>query len=407
MLQLVLFGYAINSDPKTLPAALVATSNDQYTRAMVSALEMTNYYRFDIVATSATEAEAMMAKGDVLFVVTIPSDFQRRVDRGDKPRILIEADATDPSAASGAVSTLGTVASQALLREQGMDAEAAENAVNQLDVVVHRRYNPDGISQYNIVPGLLGVILQMTLVMMTSIALTRETERGTMENLLAMPASPVEIMLGKVLPYLVVGAVQVVVVLAAAKLLFCVPFVGSLSLLAGAIFVFVMALVLLGYTISTVARTQMQAMQLTFFFFLPSILLSGFMFPYRGMPGWAQALGEILPLTHFLRITRAVMLKGAEMPAIGTEVLALTIFVVVFAGLALHAVQADAGLIFDRNPPPIRQPVESKSPFGACFCVACVTQYFKMKRHVIDCPGIARNRPHSVPHLPCLTLLFD
>ncbi len=335
LLQLVLFGYAINNDPKTLPAALVATSNDQYTRAMVSALEMTNYYRFDIVATSATEAEAMMAKGDVLFVVTIPSDFQRRVERGDKPRILIEADATDPSAASGAVSTLGTVASHALLREQGMDAEAAENAVNQLDVVVHRRYNPAGISQYNIVPGLLGVILQMTLVMMTSIALTRETERGTMENLLAMPTSPVEIMLGKVLPYLVVGAVQVVVVLAAAKLLFAVPFVGSLSLLAGAIFVFVMALVLLGYTISTVARTQMQAMQLTFFFFLPSILLSGFMFPYRGMPGWAQALGEILPLTHFLRITRAVMLKGAEMPAIGTEVLALTIFVVVFAGLAL------------------------------------------------------------------------
>jgi ABC-2 type transport system permease protein len=335
LLQLVLFGYAINSDPKMLPAALVATSNDQYTRAMVSALEMTNYYRFDVVATSATEAEAMMAKGDVLFVVTIPSDFQRRVDRGDKPRILIEADATDPSAASGAVSTLGTVASQALLREKGMDAEAAENAVNQLDVIVHRRYNPAGVSQYNIVPGLLGVILQMTLVMMTSIALTRETERGTMENLLAMPASPVEIMLGKVLPYLVVGAVQVVVVLAAAKLLFSVPFVGSLSLLAGAIFVFVMALVLLGYTISTVARTQMQALQLTFFFFLPSILLSGFMFPYRGMPGWAQALGEILPLTHFLRITRAVMLKGADMSAIGTEVLALTIFVVVFAGLAL------------------------------------------------------------------------
>jgi ABC-2 type transport system permease protein len=321
LLQLVLFGYAINNDPKQLPAALVATSNDQYTRAMVSALEMTDYYRFDVVATSAEEAEAMMAKGDVLFVVTIPSDFRRRVDRGDKPRILVEADATDPSAASGAVSTLGTVASQALLREQGMDAVAAENAVHELEVVVHRRYNPEGISQYNIVPGLLGVILQMTLVMMTSIALTRETERGTMENLLAMPASPVEIMLGKVLPYLVVGAVQVVVVLAAAKLLFSVPFVGSLTLL--------------GYTISTVARTQMQAMQLTFFFFLPSILLSGFMFPYRGMPGWAQALGEILPLTHFLRITRAVMLKGADMAAIGTEVVALTIFVVVFAALAL------------------------------------------------------------------------
>ena len=193
------------------------------------------------------------------------------------------------------------MASEALLREQGMQQVADNDAHAQLDVVVHRRYNPEGISQYNIVPGLLGVILQMTLMMMTSIALTRETERGTMENLLAMPASPVEIMLGKVLPYLVVGAVQVVVVLLAAKLLFSVPFVGSLSLLLGAILVFVLALVLLGYTISTMARTQMQALQLTFFFFLPSILLSGFMFPYRGMPGWAQAFGEILPLTHFLR----------------------------------------------------------------------------------------------------------
>jgi ABC-2 type transport system permease protein len=335
LIQLVLFGYAINNDPKALPAALVATSNDQYTRAMVSALETTGYYRFVRIAASEAEAESLMAKGEVSFVVTIPSDFRRRVDRGDNPRILIEADATDPSAAGNAIATLGTVASQALLREQGMDAVAAEAAAGQLQVVVHRRYNPEGISQYNIVPGLLGVILQMTLVMMTSIALTRETERGTMENLLAMPASPTEIMLGKVLPYLVVGAVQVVVVLGAAKLLFSVPFVGSLWVLLAAIFVFVMALVLLGYSISTVARTQMQALQLTFFFFLPSILLSGFMFPYRGMPGWAQALGEILPLTHFLRVTRAVMLKGADLSEIATEVAALTIFAIVFAGVAL------------------------------------------------------------------------
>ena len=253
-----------------------------------------------------------MARGDVAFVVTIPADFGRRVERGDNPQILIEADATDPAAASGAISTLSKVASQALLRAQGMQEAAAETARGQLDVVVHQRYNPEGISQYNIVPGLLGVILQMTLVMMTSIALTRETERGTMENLLAMPSSPFEIMLGKVLPYLVVGGVQVVVVLAASKLLFAIPFTGSMSLLLTPVLVFVLALVLLGYTISTIARTQMQAMQLTFFFFLPSILLSGFMFPYRGMPGWAQTFGEIFPLTHFLRITRAVMLKGAD-----------------------------------------------------------------------------------------------
>jgi ABC-2 type transport system permease protein len=335
LMQLVLFGFAINNDPKHLPAALVAASQDRYTRAMVSALETTGYYRFQHVAASAAEAEALIENGTVSFVVTIPSDFARRVERGDHPQILIEADATDPSVASGAISTLGTVASQALLREQSAEALAARQQSNALEVIVHKRYNPEGITQYNIVPGLLGVILQMTMVMMTSMALTRETERGTMENLLAMPVSPLEIMLGKVLPYLVVGAVQVLVVLGAAKVLFSVPFVGSLPLLLVSILVFVLALVLLGYTISTVSRTQMQAMQLTFFFFLPSLLLSGFMFPYRGMPDWAQALGEIFPLTHFLRIVRAVMLKGADYAAIAPELAALYVFVLGFSVLAL------------------------------------------------------------------------
>ena len=335
LMLLILFGYAINNDPKRLPAALVVTSNDNYTRAIVSALEVTGYYRFDHVVDSAEEAEQLITRGDVSFVVTIPSDFARRVARGDNPQILIEADATDPSASSGAISTLSTVAAQALLREQGLRQVAGAAARSNLDVVVHRRYNPEGISQYNIVPGLLGVILQMTMVMMTSMALTRETERGTMENLLAMPASPSEIMLGKVLPFLAVGAVQVTVVLIAAKLLFKVPFAGSLPVLLVAILAFVLALVLLGYTISTAARTQMQAMQLTFFFFLPSILLSGFMFPYRGMPVWAQNLGELLPLTHFNRIIRAVMLKGADFAAISTEVTWLCGFILLFAAIAL------------------------------------------------------------------------
>ncbi len=334
LMQLVLFGYAINSDPKALPAALVSLSQDHYSRAMVSALENTDYYRFDHVVGSAEEAEHLMASGEVVFVVTIPSDFARRVDRGQRPQILIEADATDPSVASGAISTLGTVAAEALLRERGVPASEAK-PVDRLEVIVHRRYNPEGLSQYNIVPGLLGVILQMTMVMMTSIALTRERERGTMENLLAMPASPLEIMLGKVLPYLVVGAVQVAVILGAAKLLFGVPFVGSLWLLLVAVLIFVLSLVLLGYTISTVARTQMQAMQLTFFFFLPSLLLSGFMFPFRGMPEWAQWLGEIFPLTHFLRVIRAVMLKGADLPAIAFETGILVLFIFIYAGFAL------------------------------------------------------------------------
>ncbi|MGN6471529.1 MAG: ABC transporter permease [Rhizobiaceae bacterium] len=335
LLQLVLFGYAINNDPKRLPAALVATSQDHYTRAMVTVLINTGYYRFDHVVSTAAEADDLMARGEVSFIVTVPADFARRVDRRDHPQILVEADATDPAAASGAISTLGTVAAQALLREQGMQAVAKQDAANALDVVVHRRYNPEGISQYNIVPGLLGVILQMTMTMMTSIALTREIERGTMENLLAMPASPFEIMLGKILPYLVVGAVQVFVILAAAKLLFGVPFVGGLPLLLFAVTAFVAALVLLGYTISTLARTQMQALQLTVFFFLPSILLSGFMFPYRGMPDWAQLIGEFLPLTHFLRIIRAVMLKGADLSEVGFEVGVLGLFILAYAVAAL------------------------------------------------------------------------
>jgi ABC-2 type transport system permease protein len=335
ILLLVLFGFAINSDPKRLPAALVALSQDHYTRAMVTALENTNYYRFTNVTSNSAEAEALLADGSVSFIVTIPSDFAARVDRNDHPQILIEADATDPAVASGAVSTLGTVASQALLREQGTEAQADRQQANSLEVVVHRKYNPEGVTQYNIVPGLLGVILQMTMVMMTSIALTRESERGTMENLLAMPASPLEIMLGKVLPYLTVGAVQVVVILLAAKFLFFVPFVGSLSLLLTGILLFVFSLVLLGYAISTLARTQMQAMQLSFFFFLPSILLSGFMFPFRGMPGWAQGIGEILPLTHFLRVVRAIMLKGGDYAAVSVEIWVLILFVLAYAGLAL------------------------------------------------------------------------
>ncbi|MGB3830800.1 MAG: ABC transporter permease [Mesorhizobium sp.] len=335
LMLLVLFGFAINNDPKTLPAALLALSNDPYSRAMVVALENTDYYRFDRIVRSEAEADTLLARGEVAFVVTIPADFGRRVARGDAPQILIEADATDPAAASGAISTLGTVAGQALLRAEGMDQIAMSQAASQLEIVVHRLYNPEGVSQYNIVPGLLGVILQMTMVMMTAMALTRETERGTMENLLAMPASPAEIMLGKVLPYACVGAVQVVVVLIAAKMLFSVPFIGGLPLLLSGILVFVLGLVLLGYTISTVARTQMQAMQLTFFFFLPSILLSGFMFPYRGMPQWAQWLGEIFPLTHFLRIVRAVMLKGATLPAVAAEIGWLGLFVVVFSATAL------------------------------------------------------------------------
>ena len=331
LIQLALFGFAINTDPKQLPAALVTTSQDQFTRAMVSALEITDYYRFDHVVSSHLEANRLMEEGRVSFIVTIPSDFSRRVLKGDHPQILIEADATDPAASSGAVSTLTTVAKQAFQRELG-NIEPQGPAI---DIVVHRLYNPEGITQYNIVPGLLGVILQLIMVMMTSMALTREVERGTMENLLAMPATPFEIMLGKILPYLAVGAVQVIVVLVAAKTLFSVPFVGSLWLLLLGVFIFIFSLVLIGYAISTVAGSQMQAMQMSFFFFLPSLLLSGFMFPFKGMPGWAQVIGEIFPLTHFLRLVRGIMLKGADIHAMRAPLIALLIFTLLLAAIAL------------------------------------------------------------------------
>ncbi len=335
ILLLILFGYAINTDPKRLDAALLATGQDHYSRAIISALEVSDYYRFVARPKTDAEAEGLIQSGAVAFLVIIPSDFGARVDRADKPQILIEADATDPAAASNAIGALDQLASRALLREQGKEREASETQDQQLSIVIHRRYNPDGISQYFIVPGLLGVILQMTMVMMTSIALTREIERGTMENLLAMPANGFEIMLGKVLPFFIVGAVQVTVILSAARFLFHVPFVGNLAMLLSGVLVFVLAMVLLGYTFSTLARSQMQAMQLTFFFLLPSILMSGFMFPFHGMPDWAQDLGSLLPMTHFLRVVRAVMLKGANWSEIGFEFALLTGFVPAFSILAL------------------------------------------------------------------------
>jgi ABC-2 type transport system permease protein len=335
IVELLLFGYAINMDPKGLPAALVSFSPDRFSRAISVSLENSGYFRFTHVVSDAAEAERLMAAGEVNFVVTIPADLGRRAMRNEEPQILIEADASDPSAAGGAIATLGSIANKALARELGQEKFIADETKARLQIIIHRRYNPEGITAYNIVPGLLGVILQMTMSMMTAMALTREIERGTMENLLAMPASAGEIMVGKITPYFGVGAVQVGVILITASLLFDVPFVGSFGLLCFVMTLFIIGLVLLGYTISTLARTQMQAMQLTFFFFLPSMLLSGFMFPYRGMPQWAQMLGEIFPLTHFLRAIRAIMLKGATLSDLSRELMALAILALVFAGLAL------------------------------------------------------------------------
>ena len=335
ILQLVLFGYAINTDPKELPTAVLVADHGPIERSILAGLEVSGY--FAVVPDVVTEAAARrgLARGELSYIVTIPVGFGRALVRGERPQILVEADATDPTATANALGALDQIVRAALAREATGPLAALAPAALPVDVVVHRRYNPEGISSYNIVPGLLGVILTMTTILMTSLALTREVERGTIENLLAMPARPYEIMAGKIIPYIGFGFVQVAVILVAGQLLFAVPMMGSLPLLLAATLLFIASNVTLGYTISTVARSQMQAMQMTFFIFLPSILLSGFMFPFRGMPGWAQAIGEAIPLTHFLRVVRGIMLKGATFGEVWPNVWPIAAIWAALATLAL------------------------------------------------------------------------
>lgn len=335
VMQLILFGYAINTDPKGLPTAIVSADAGPMARSLVTALQNTGYFKVVSQGTSLREADGLLAGGDVQFMIVIPPDFSRDVVRGDKPAVLVAVDATDPSASGNAIAALGQMTSQALvhdlrgpLRSLGADAPPFE-------LRIHRRYNPEGLSRYNIVPGLIGTILTMTMVMLTSLAMTRERERGTMENLLATPVRPFEVMVGKILPYVVMGYVQLGVILGAAWLLFQVPMLGSFALLMAMIGVFIVANLAVGFTFSTIARNQLQAMQMTFFFFLPSMLLSGFMFPFRGMPEWAQAIGEVLPLTHFLRIVRGIMLKGAEVTQLWADLWPMLLFMTVAGVLAL------------------------------------------------------------------------
>ena len=335
VLQLVLFGYAINTDPKRLPTVVVVADQGPVGRAILTAMQVSGYFGIAPATAGEAEAAAMLARGDVSYVVTIPVDFERKLVRNEHPQILVEADATDPSATANALGGLVEIVSRAVAEETTGALGTLRPTAPAVDVVLHRLYNPEGITAYNIVPGLLGTILTMTTILMTALALTREVERGTMENLLAMPARPYEIMIGKIVPYIVFGFLQVAVILVAAKILFAVPMEGPMTVLLAVTLLFVAANVTLGYTFSTVARNQMQAMQMTFFFFLPSILLSGFMFPFRGMPGWAQAIGQVLPLTHYLRVGRGVMLKGNGFAEVWPNVWPLAVFWAAVAGIAL------------------------------------------------------------------------
>lgn len=308
--QLVLFGFAINNDPRHLPTAVISADHSEFTRSFIAAMKSSDY--FDIIGEvpDETAGREALARGKVQFVVNIPADFTRQLLRGERPALLIEADATDPAATGMALAAAGQLARSVVAKDMTGTLSFLAGAQDPFEVRVHRLYNPEGITRYNIIPGLIGVILCMTMVLMTGLAITRERERGTMENILAMPVSPFEVMTGKLIPYIAIGLIQVTIILVAARFLFRVPCAGGLGMVYFASFLFVVANLTVGIAMSSVARNQLQAMQLTLFYFLPNIILSGFMFPFQGMPKWAQVVGNVLPLTYFNRLIRGIFLKG-------------------------------------------------------------------------------------------------
>ncbi|MBS0372773.1 MAG: ABC transporter permease [Proteobacteria bacterium] len=324
IIQLMLFGFAINSDPKHLPTAVVMADPGPFSRAWVAAMRNSDYFTI-VGSVDERQATALLDRSEVQFVVTFPPGFNRDLVRGKPPTLLVEADATDPMATGGAISVLNKLGAEVFAADlPGLQPPASP----LVDLRIHRRYNPEGVTAYNIVPGLMGVILTMTMVLMTGLAMTRERERGTFENLLATPATPLEVMTGKIVPYILIGLIQVTLILLAARWIFDVPMHGNLLLLYGVVLVFICANLTLGITFSSIARNQLQAMQMTFFFFLPSMLLSGFMFPFRGMPDWAQTIGNVLPLTHFLILVRGILLKGNDMNMLWAQIWPILAFMV-------------------------------------------------------------------------------
>lgn len=332
IIQLLLFGFAINADPRHLPTLVEVNDDGPLTRALLAGMDTSGYFDFIGAVRGPDAGEEALRRGEANFVVVIPADFERDVVRGLQPNLLIAADASDPSAVSGAAAAMSGIVNGAIAQTLTGLLSPAAGAPPPFEVIVHRQYNPEGKTSTNIVPGLLAIILSMTMVMITAVAIVKERERGTMEMLISTPVTPLEVMLGKILPYVFVGYVQTAVFLVAAFALFKVPFTGTFSAFFFGFNLFVLGNLALGFLISTVAKNQMQAMQLSFFTILPSILLSGFMFPFAGMPGWAQAIGTGVPATHFIRLIRKVMLKGAgtfdvtsELTALGVIVLAITV----------------------------------------------------------------------------------
>lgn len=336
IMQLLLFGYAINSDPRHLPTLVEMADEGPASRAILMGMQTSGYFEFEGVVTSAEEGDRALRDGTASFVVVIPPDFERDVVRGHSPEILLAADASDPAAAGGAVAAINGIVTTAISETLSGALIYAASSPPPFSVVVHRQFNPEGQTSTNIVPGLLAIILSMTMVMITAVAIVRETERGTMETLISTPVRPGEVMLGKIFPYVFVGYVQTGVFLAAARILFDVPFLGSPLAFFVGFNLYIVVNLALGFLISTIARSQMQAMQISFFTLLPTILLSGFMFPFAGMPGWAQAIGSAIPATHFLRLVRKVMLKGAEMAEMATDLWRIGIIMTVIVLIALR-----------------------------------------------------------------------
>jgi ABC-2 type transport system permease protein len=335
LFQLILFGYAINADPKHLPAAVLVADYGPQGRSVVNALQNSGYFDIAREVTTESEARAALDRGDVQFVINVPENFTRDVLRGERPAVLVEADATDPGTTGNALGSLATILNSALQNDFKGPLAFLNVEPPAIDLRVHAHYNPEAITQYNIVPGLMGVVLTMTMVLITALAITRERESGTMENLLSMPTRPLEVLLGKIVPYVLVGYIQISLILIAARFLFHVPFLGSVWTVLLVAFVFIVANLAVGITFSTIAENQRQAMQMGVFFFLPQILLSGFMFPFRGMPYWAQVLGEILPLTHFLRIVRGVLLKGNGLGDVVVHLWQIALFAVIVLAIGV------------------------------------------------------------------------
>ncbi|AGW14420.1 ABC transporter permease [Megalodesulfovibrio gigas] len=335
LMQLIIFGYAINNDPRHLPMAVLSLDNSPFSRSIVAGLQNSNYFDLTHHLADAATGDQLLQTGDVQFVLTIPAGFARDLVRGEQPSLLLQADAADPAATSFAMSALDIIVRQGLDRDLTGPLVSLRTTPAPAQTIIHRLYNPEIQTSYNIVPGLMGVVLTMTMVIITSLAITREHERGTMENLLCTPVRPLEVLLGKIVPYIVVGYIQMGLILLAAVFLFKVPVHGSIPLLLGVSFLFIAANLAVGVTFSTIASNQLQAVQMAFFFFLPSILLSGFMFPFRGMPEWAQGIGSVLPNTHFMRIVRGIILKGATLPEFAQELLPMAVFLVVVLLVAL------------------------------------------------------------------------